>query len=147
MPEQVVDVLATRRPNDSRRWRRTRSPCPSSRVESAFEIGLLLDQFDLLERQIETAESRVAELFDGEISRRLQTIPGVGPAIAATLIAEIGDIRRFDDFDELLAFAGSTRSSVLCRPSIIVVLDAYQMDGHKLPGTWPGSPLGGPDSD
>jgi transposase len=63
----------------------------------------LLDQFDLLESQIEASEARVASLLDGELSRRLQTIPGVGPAIAATLIAEIGDVSRFDDFDELLA--------------------------------------------
>ena len=40
------------------------------------------------------------------LARRLQTIPGVGPSIAATLIAEIGDIGRFDDFDQLLAYAG-----------------------------------------
>ena len=86
--------------------RRDSIAVPELDAESAFEIGLLLDQFDLLERQIESAEARVAGLLDGEVSRRLQTIPGVGPAIAATLIAEIGDIARFDDFDELLAFAG-----------------------------------------
>ncbi|MGA3058584.1 MAG: IS110 family transposase [Candidatus Limnocylindrales bacterium] len=79
---------------------------PELDAEAAFEIGLLLDQFDLLETQIEAAEARVAELLDGELARRLRTIPGVGPAIAATLIAEIGDIGRFDDFDELLAYAG-----------------------------------------
>jgi transposase len=79
---------------------------PELDAEASFEIGLLLDQFDMLERQIESAEKRVASLLDGELSRRLRTIPGVGPAIAATLIAEIGDIARFDDFDELLAFAG-----------------------------------------
>jgi transposase len=79
---------------------------PELDAEASFEIGLLLDQFDLLERQIDAAEQRVASLLDGELARRLQTIPGVGPAITATLIAEIGDIARFDDFDELLAFAG-----------------------------------------
>ena len=79
---------------------------PELDAEASFEIGLLLDQFDMLEGQIEAAEKRVASLLDGELSRRLRTIPGVGPAIAATLIAEIGDIGRFDDFDELLAFAG-----------------------------------------
>ena len=31
-------------------------------------------------------------LLDGELARRLQTIPGVGPATCAVLIAEIGDI-------------------------------------------------------
>jgi len=79
---------------------------PELDAEVAFEIGLLLDQFDLLERQIEDADRRVAGLLDGETARRLQTIPGVGPSIAATLIAEIGDIARFDDFDQLLAYAG-----------------------------------------
>jgi transposase len=79
---------------------------PELDAEAAFEVGLLLDQYDLLERQIEAADARVAGLLDGETARRLQTIPGVGPAIAATLLAEIGDIDRFSDFDQLLAFAG-----------------------------------------
>jgi transposase len=79
---------------------------PELEAEVAFEVGLLLDQFDLLERPISAADVRVAGLLDGEIARRLRTIPGVGPAIAATLLAEIGDIARFSDFDQLLAFAG-----------------------------------------
>lgn len=79
---------------------------PELDAEVAFEVGLLLDQYDLLERQIEAADRRVASLLDGETARRLQTIPGVGPAIAATMLAEIGEIERFTDFDQLLAFAG-----------------------------------------
>jgi len=79
---------------------------PELDAEVAFEVGLLLDQFDLLEHQIKAADRRVASLLDGETARRLQTIPGVGPAITATLLAEIGDISRFTDFDQLLAFAG-----------------------------------------
>ena len=79
---------------------------PELDAEVAFEVGLLLDQYDLLERQIEAADRRVAGLLDGETARRLQTIPGVGPSIAAALLAEIGDIRRFTDFDQLLAYAG-----------------------------------------
>jgi transposase len=79
---------------------------PELDAEVTFEVGLLLDQYDLLERQIADADTRVAGLLDGETARRLQTIPGVGPAIAATLLAEIGDIERFTDFDQLLAYAG-----------------------------------------
>jgi Transposase and inactivated derivatives len=79
---------------------------PELDAETAFEIGLLLDQFDLLEGQIEAADRRVAGLLDGETARLLRTIPGVGPAIAATLMAEIGDIGRFTEFDQLLAYAG-----------------------------------------
>jgi transposase len=79
---------------------------PELDTEVAFEVGLLLDQYDLLERQIADADRRVASLLDGETARRLRTIPAVGPAIAATFMAEIGDIARFTDFDQLLAFAG-----------------------------------------
>ena len=79
---------------------------PELDAEVAFEVGLLLDQYDLLERQIADADARVAGLLDGETARRLQTIPGVGPSIAAALLAEIGDIERFGDFDQLLAYAG-----------------------------------------
>ena len=79
---------------------------PELAAEVTFEVDLLLDQYDLLERQIADADRRVAALLDGEIARRLQTIPGVGPSIAATLLAEIGDINRFADFDQLLAYAG-----------------------------------------
>jgi len=79
---------------------------PELDAEAAFEIGLLLDQHDLLERQIEAADRHMASLLDSELARRLQTIPGVGPSTAAVLISEIGDITRFDDFDQLLAYAG-----------------------------------------
>ena len=74
--------------------------------EVAVEVGLLLDQYDLYEAQIERAEAHLASLLDGELARRLRTIPGVGPATCAVLIAEIGDIWRFDDADQLLAYAG-----------------------------------------
>jgi transposase len=79
---------------------------PELDEEVAFEVGMLLDQYDLLERQIAEADARVASLLDSELARRLQTIPGVGPATCAALIAEIGDISRFDDVDQLLAYAG-----------------------------------------
>ena len=74
--------------------------------EVAFEVDMLLDQYDLYEAQIERAEDHLASLLDGELARRLRTIPGVGPATCAVLIAEIGDIWRFDDVDQLLAYAG-----------------------------------------
>jgi len=71
-----------------------------------FQLGLLIEQYDLLERQIEQADERVSALLDDDLAQRLQTIPGVGPSTAATLIAEIGDIFRFSDVDQLLAYAG-----------------------------------------
>ena len=79
---------------------------PELAAQIGFEMELLIAQHDLLEQQIAQAEARVAGLLDGELARRLQTIPGVGPAICATLMAEIGDIQRFTDFDQLVAYAG-----------------------------------------
>ena len=72
---------------------------PELAPQIGFEMGLLIAQHDLLEQHIAQAEERVAALLDGELARRLQTIPGVGPAICATLIAEIGDIHRFADLE------------------------------------------------
>ncbi len=93
-------------------WPPTPVAVPELASEVAFEVDLLLDQFDLLERQIEAAEAHVASLLDGELARRLQTIPGVGPATCAVLIAEIGDIGALR---YLRAAARLCRSSI--RPS------------------------------
>ncbi len=105
MPVRVTDASGRRRRSGSRRLRHSIA-VPGLDAEIAFEVDLLLDQYDLLERQIGDADRRVAGLLDGETASRLQTIPGVGPSIAATLLAEIGDIGRFTDFDQLLAYAG-----------------------------------------
>jgi transposase len=71
----------------------------------AFELRLLL-------RQTRELEHLVAEL-DGEINRRyaaldpyLRTVPGLGAATAPAIYAEIGDIQRFNDSDQLVALAG-----------------------------------------
>jgi transposase len=79
---------------------------PELEGQVGFELGLLIEQYDLLEGQIAQAETRLTGLLDGEVARRLQSIPGVGPATAATLMAEIGDIFRFTDVDQLLSYAG-----------------------------------------
>jgi transposase len=84
---------------------RTVAP-PELEAQVGFELALLIEQYDLLEDQIAQAESRLAGLLDGDVAQRLQSIPGVGPATAAALIAEIGDIFRFTDVDQLLSYAG-----------------------------------------
>jgi len=79
---------------------------PELAAQIGFQMRLLIAQHDLLESQIAEAEAHLATLLDGELVRRLRTIPGVGPAIAATLIAEIGDINRFSELDKLVAYIG-----------------------------------------
>ena len=51
---------------------------PELDAEVAFEVGLLLDQFDLLERQIQAADARVAGLLDGEHGAPAADDPGRG---------------------------------------------------------------------
>jgi transposase len=79
---------------------------PELEAQVAFEMRLLIAQHDLFDQQIAAAEAQVKQLLDGDVARRLMSIPGVGPSIAATLMAEIGDIWRFTDVDQLLAYAG-----------------------------------------
>jgi transposase len=43
---------------------------------------------------------------DGEVFRLLQTIKGIGPYVAASLIGEIQDIRRFTSAKALTAYTG-----------------------------------------
>lgn len=48
----------------------------------------------------------MAASAEGEVFRLLQTITGVGPYVAASLIGEIQDIRRFDSAKALTAYTG-----------------------------------------
>jgi transposase len=79
---------------------------PELAAQIGFQMRLRIAQYDLLSAQIAEAEAHLGTLLDGELVRRLRTIPGVGPAICATLIAEVGDIHRFARFDQLVAYVG-----------------------------------------
>ena len=79
---------------------------PELETQVGFEMRLLIGQYDLLEQQIHDADRRVASLLNGDVAQCLLSIPGVGPSTVGTLMAEIGDIWRFSDVDQLLAYAG-----------------------------------------
>jgi len=40
------------------------------------------------------------------MKQTLTTIPGIGPVLAATILAEIGEVSRFPSADHLVAFCG-----------------------------------------
>jgi hypothetical protein len=44
---------------------------PELDAQMSFEVGMLIQQFDLLAKQIEIAKQRVAEVLDSELARRL----------------------------------------------------------------------------
>lgn len=51
-------------------------------------------------------EQAVARLVDNEDFQRLQTLPGVGPILALTIMAESGDLRRFKHYRQYLKYCG-----------------------------------------
>jgi len=70
-----------------------------------IEMLCLLDQLDLLQEQIQLIDQSIADLMD-QIPQFITTIPGVGPVTGAAILAEIGDINRFESSDKLVAYAG-----------------------------------------
>lgn len=60
-----------------------------------------------LQQRLTELEAAIAETMAGDDDgQRLQTLPGVGPIIAATMRAELGDVARFTHVDQVVAYAG-----------------------------------------
>lgn len=58
------------------------------------------EHLSMLEAEIDTLAKDIEEY------KIIQSIPGIGEKIAATIISEIGEIERFDNPRQLVAFAG-----------------------------------------
>jgi transposase len=69
------------------------------------EMRLLLDQLALLDDQIATLDEELDRLLQ-KTGTYLTTIPGISTTLAATILGEIGDIHRFDNLKQLVAYAG-----------------------------------------
>jgi transposase len=72
---------------------------------ASFELRALLDQIAFLERQVTEVEHEIEALVS-TLEQHLTDIKGIGPVLAASLLAEIGDIRRFARLESLVAYAG-----------------------------------------
>ena len=66
------------------------------------EIGVLETNMRAVERQLTALARQLPDVT------RLQTVPGVGLLTATTLIAVVGDIRRFDSGRHCASFLGLT---------------------------------------
>ena len=71
----------------------------------SFEIKSLIEVYETLEEEIISVENEILTHLS-KINSHIPTIIGIGMVSAATIIAEIEDISRFDSPDKLLAFAG-----------------------------------------
>jgi transposase len=72
-------------------------------------LGQYLTLHHLRER---IAEQAAILLGDNPDSRRLMTVPGIGPANALTILAEAGDLRRFRHHRQFLNFCGLNLSTL-----------------------------------
>ena len=70
-----------------------------------FEVQALLDQIAFLEQQVAAVEQHIVALLAG-IEQHVTDIKGISPVMAASLIAEIGDVHRFERFESLVAYSG-----------------------------------------
>lgn len=71
----------------------------------SFEIKQLVNQIIFLENQVNELENKIKDIYS-KLDSHLQSIPGIGEAIAPVILAEIGDINNFSSPSKLTAFAG-----------------------------------------
>jgi transposase len=77
--------------------------------QTAWVLEQMLEQVDHLAAMIAQLENRLAELVQATPDMQLlDSLPGVGMILAATLFLEIGDIARFPSADRLASYAGTT---------------------------------------
>lgn len=70
-----------------------------------FELRLYLELFKELDSKISDIESLILEEYR-IVNSHIHSIPGIGMISAAGIYSEIGNISRFNNPDQLLAFAG-----------------------------------------
>jgi transposase len=72
---------------------------------AGFELRALLDHIAFLEQQVAATEQQI-ETQLATLEQHVTEISGIGPVLAASLVAEIGDIRRFPRLESLVAYTG-----------------------------------------
>jgi len=79
--------------------------------ELADQVHLLLrqtlQQLGLLEKHIARLDKKIAKKMR-KFSNVLESIPGIGPVLAAGILAEVGDVTRFSGQAKLAKYAGLT---------------------------------------
>ena len=66
-----------------------------------------LSVIDAYDEQIEKIEEKIErKVLESPAAQRLLTIPGVGQYTAAVIVAEVGEVERFDEDKQLVSYAG-----------------------------------------
>ena len=70
-----------------------------------FELNVYLELFKELDSKIKDIETKILEEYKLTNSH-IHTIPGIGPLSAAGIYSEIGNISKFNNADQVVAYAG-----------------------------------------
>lgn len=70
-----------------------------------FQIKMLIGQISFIQNQVSDVENEI-EILLKKLNSPITTIPGIGSVNAATILGEIGDIKRFSNPSKLVAYAG-----------------------------------------
>ena len=71
----------------------------------SLQIKMLIDQISFIQNQVSDVENEIEVLLE-KLNSPITTIPGIGSVNAATILGEIGDIKRFSNPSKLVAYAG-----------------------------------------
>lgn len=71
----------------------------------SLQIKMLIEQISFIQNQVYDVENEI-ELLLEKLNSPITTIPGIGSVNAATILGEIGDIKRFSNPSKLVAYAG-----------------------------------------
>ncbi len=76
-------------------------------VEDSVDV-LLATSIELIrsyQKQIKELETSIKRIMEG-LTQTVETIPGIGPVFAAGILAEIGQVDRFEDESKMAKYAG-----------------------------------------
>ena len=71
----------------------------------SLQIKMLIEQISFIQNQVSDVEYEIEVLLE-KLNSLITTIPGIGSVNAATILGEIGDIKRFSNPSKLVAYAG-----------------------------------------
>ena len=82
------------------------SNLPLPEEEKAI-VGRLIDELERNSDQLAKLDMTIiGEALENPRVVRLMTIPGIGPVVASTVLASIGDISRFETAEKLSCYFG-----------------------------------------
>lgn len=70
-----------------------------------FQIRMIIMQLQFLDAQIKEIEDKINEYMK-KLNSPITTIPGIGAVYGATILSELGDIKRFPSGKQIVSFAG-----------------------------------------